>query len=506
MDSPEPKRRGFAAWLWRRPQRWFLLGIPVGGLLAFIVGIGLTGGFFGALQFASTETFCTSCHEMKKPAEELSHSQHYANTFGIRAGCADCQVPPGFLPGLMKHIASYKELWGHLTGELDTPAKYESHRLEFAQRIWTEMKANDSAECRSCHTIAAMAVAKSSTGAKMAGISPATIHQSLAPGYTCIDCHKGIAHPISAQQPPSLNDPQANVVPEQQLLNELNRIQGRGTIPDVKSYVLEQPFGREWRIFHEIYLHWIGGVSIIGIFCLLAGFYFWRGSLGFEGGRSGHKILRFTAFERFVHWLTAICFIVLAISGLNISFGKDLLLPLIGPTAFSAWTSMAKYAHNYLSFPFTIGVVLMFLMWVAKNLPTRVDFEWMMRGGGMFGGEEPPAYKFNAGEKLIFWLVVFGGGAVAATGYVLLFPFYGTEIESMQLAQIVHSVVGVLFIASMLVHVYMGTIGMKGAFEGMVDGEVDANWAKSHHSLWYQEEMAGEAADRSRARSKRKPD
>jgi nitrate/TMAO reductase-like tetraheme cytochrome c subunit len=201
MDSPEPERRGFAAWLWRRPQRWFLLGIPLGGLLAFIVGIGFTGGFFGALQYASTDAFCTSCHEMKRPAEELSHSQHYANAFGIRAGCADCHVPPAFLPGLMKHIASSVEIWGHLTGELDTPAKYESHRLEFAQKVWKELKANDSAECRSCHTIAEMAVVKQpSTGAKVAGISPAAMHQSLAASYTCIDCHKGVAHALPQGQ------------------------------------------------------------------------------------------------------------------------------------------------------------------------------------------------------------------------------------------------------------------------------------------------------------------
>lgn len=197
MDSPEAERRGFAAWLWRRPQRWFLLGIPAGGLLAFIVGIGFTGGFFGALQYASTDTFCTSCHEMKKPAEELSHSQHYANAFGIRAGCADCHVPPGFLPGLMKHMASSVEIWGHLRGELDTSAKYESRRMELAQKVWKELKANNSAECRSCHTTVAMASAKQpSEAAKADAISPATMHQSLAASFTCIDCHKGIAHAL----------------------------------------------------------------------------------------------------------------------------------------------------------------------------------------------------------------------------------------------------------------------------------------------------------------------
>jgi formate dehydrogenase subunit gamma len=299
-----------------------------------------------------------------------------------------------------------------------------------------------------------------------------------------------LALPAKAQEQPDRINPSASVITEQQLLDQLVRIEGRGSIPDKKSYVLEQPIGRTWQVFHQVYLPWIGGVAIVAILSLLAVFYLWRGPLRFEGGRSGRKMLRFTAFERFVHWMTAVCFVVLAISGLNITFGKDLLLPLIGPSAFSTWSQAAKYAHNFLSFPFTMGVVLMFLVWVARNLPTRADVEWMKQGGGMLGGHEPPSYKFNAGEKMIFWIVVIGGGATAATGYLLLFPFYGTDIATMQLAQIVHSVVGVLYIAAMLVHAYMGSIGMEGAFEGMASGEVDVNWAKSHHSLWYEEEMA----------------
>ena len=304
-----------------------------------------------------------------------------------------------------------------------------------------------------------------------------------------------LTHPASAQRLRSDTvNPSASVTTEQQLLDQLRTVQGRGSIPDTKSYVIEQPAGRQWQTFHETYLHWIGAIAILGIFLLLVVFYLWRGSLHF-GERSGRKMLRFTTFERFVHWLTATCFVILAISGLNITFGKELLLPLIGPGAFSVWSQAAKFGHNYLSFPFTIGVVLMFLIWIASNLPTRADVEWIKRGGGMFGGEEPPAYKFNAGEKLIFWIVVLGGGMVAVTGYVLLFPFYGTGIAEMQLAQGVHSTVGVLYIAAMLVHTYMGTLGMKGAFEGMATGDVDVNWAKSHHLLWYQQEMSGKEKD-----------
>jgi formate dehydrogenase subunit gamma len=313
-----------------------------------------------------------------------------------------------------------------------------------------------------------------------------------------------LAAPASTQQPTLVN-PTADSVNERLLLQELNRIEGSISIPDTKAGVLEQPVGRAWRLFHQVYLHWIGGIAIVGIFSLLAIFYLWRGTVHFEGGRSGHKMLRFNAFERLVHWMTATCFVILAISGLNITFGKLLLLPLMGPGLFSTWSQALKYSHNYLSFPFTIGVILMFLIWVAGNIPNRVDVEWIKKGGGMFGGDEPPAFRFNAGEKMIFWVVVIGGGAAAATGYILMFPFYGTGIANMQLAQVVHSVVGVLYIAAMLVHTYMGTIGMEGAFEGMGTGDVDVNWAKSHHSLWYDEEMARTGLDQSPARPKATP-
>jgi formate dehydrogenase subunit gamma len=209
-----------------------------------------------------------------------------------------------------------------------------------------------------------------------------------------------------------------------------------------------------------------------------------------EEGRSGRTLVRFNAFERFVHWMSAACFVVLGLSGLNITFGKELLLPLLGPDAFSAWAQWAKYAHNYLSFPFTLGVVLIFLMWIAGNIPNRVDVEWIKEGGGIVGHKHPPATRFNAGQKMIYWIVVLGGGAVAASGYMLMFPFYLTDIAGMQLAQVVHGVIALLFVAAMLGHIYIGTLGMEGAFEGMGTGTVDVNWAKQHHSLWLKEEAA----------------
>jgi formate dehydrogenase subunit gamma len=300
------------------------------------------------------------------------------------------------------------------------------------------------------------------------------------------------AAPVNAQQrnPDNSVNPTASSVKEDQLLSELNRISGRCTLPDQKACTIEQPAGRDWRHFHQVTLRWIGAISILGMLALLVVFYLTRGMVKLESGRSGRVLVRFSAFERLVHWMTATCFIILAISGLNITFGKPLLLPLMGPEAFTEWSQWAKYAHNYLSFPFTLGVFLIFLMWIAWNIPKRVDVEWLKQGGGMVGHRHPPAERFNAGQKVIYWIVVLGGAAVAVSGYILMFPFYGTNIAGMQLAQIVHGVVALLFVAAMLGHIYIGTIGMQGAFEAMWDGTVDVNWAKEHHSLWAEKEIA----------------
>ena len=292
-----------------------------------------------------------------------------------------------------------------------------------------------------------------------------------------------------AAQAQSVN-PTKNAVSEQELLQRENSIRGLGKIPDTKSYTLEQPAGRDWRHFHEVTLRWIGGVAILGILAVLVVFYLSRGMVRLERGRAGRTIVRFNAFERFVHWMTAVCFVILALSGLNITFGRPLLLPMMNPESFTVFSEWAKYAHNFLSFPFTLGVVLIFLMWLGGNLPTRVDLEWLKRGGGIIGDDHPPAYRFNAGQKLIYWVVVLVGGAAAVSGYLLIFPFYGTTIATMQQAQMVHSIVAMLFIAAMLAHIYIGTIGMEGAFEAMGSGAVDLNWAKEHHSLWLEEEGA----------------
>lgn len=303
--------------------------------------------------------------------------------------------------------------------------------------------------------------------------------------------------PASAQQPSSVN-PTASSVKERQLLEALQAgtpgtgttLSGRITIPDANARNLIQPQGQAWRDMHQGLMHWIGGIAILGMLAVLAIFYLVRGRIRVERGFSGVRILRFSAFERAIHWLVAGSFIILGLSGLNVTVGKFLLLPLVGEQAFAAFSQWAKYAHNYLAWPFMLGLVFMFLVWVAHNIPGRVDLEWIRRGGGLIGKDHPPARKFNAGQKGIFWAVIIGGAALSVSGIYLLFPAFAGGVLASQFWNIVHGIAGVLLIAVILAHIYIGTLGMEGAVDAMTTGDVDLNWAKEHHSLWVEEEKA----------------
>jgi formate dehydrogenase subunit gamma len=303
------------------------------------------------------------------------------------------------------------------------------------------------------------------------------------------------AAPVHAQPQSAPVNPDASVVNEQTLLRQSPRIEGLIDQPDERARVLNQPAGRTWDQSHQVTLHSLGAIIIVGTVVGLAAGYFVLGRLRISAGRSGRKVLRFKAFERFVHWLTAVSFIVLGISGLNITFGKLLLLPLIGPDAFSTFSQAAKYAHNFMSFPFVLGLAMIPLIWLKDNIPDRIDIEWFKQGGGFIASKHAPARRFNAGEKLVFWGVLGAGAAVSVSGFLLLFPFYVTNIAGMQIAQVVHSMIAVLFVALILGQIYIGTLGMEGAFEAMGTGEVDFNWAKEHHDLWLKDQLAkGRAA------------
>jgi formate dehydrogenase subunit gamma len=283
----------------------------------------------------------------------------------------------------------------------------------------------------------------------------------------------------------------------------------RGTvsIPDRQAGVLIQSEGDNWRAVRNGPLSTYGAWGLLGIIGLLALFFVLRGRIRIEGGRSGETVLRFGFLERFTHWLTASCFVVLALTGLNLLYGRYLLKPLIGAQPFATLTLGGKYAHNFLAFGFMLGLVLMFLLWIADNLPNRYDFIWLAKGGGLFmKGVHAPSKKFNAGQKLIFWLVILAGISVSLSGIMLLWPFrlhmFGptfaalnrlfdlqlptalAPLQEVQLAHLWHAVVGLLLTIVIIAHIYIGTIGMEGAFDAMGSGEVDRNWAREHHDLW----------------------
>jgi formate dehydrogenase subunit gamma len=306
------------------------------------------------------------------------------------------------------------------------------------------------------------------------------------------------ASPVCAQKlgPDGAPNPDASVIDQRVLLEQVPRIQGRIDIPDVKASVLMQPAGRTWDYFHEVLLHWGGAIVIVGTIAFLALAYLIIGRIRIAAGRSGKKVLRFKAFERFSHWLTAVSFVILGLTGLNITFGKILLLPLVGPETFSDISQMAKYLHNFVSFAFVAGLILIAVIFFKDNLLARVDVEWVKQGGGFIKSKHAPAGRFNLGEKMVYWLSVAAGVAVSTSGFLLLFPFYGTNIADMQLAQVAHAVIAILFIALILAHIYIGTLGMEGAFEAMGTGEVDLNWAKEHHDLWLAQQLASQDRQR----------
>ena len=300
--------------------------------------------------------------------------------------------------------------------------------------------------------------------------------------------------PAIAQKlgPDGAPDPTASVTSERSLLQQVPRAEGRIDIPDTKAAVLIQPAGRTWDYFHEVLLHWGGAIVILGMTAVLGVAYLIMGRLRITAGRSGQRIVRFKAFERFSHWLTAVSFVILGLTGLNITFGKILLLPIVGPDMFSDISQAAKYVHNFTSFSFVAGLVLIIAIFFKDNIPEKVDLDWIKQGGGFIKNKHAPAGRFNPGEKLVYWLSLAAGVTVSVSGFLLLFPFYGTNIADMQLAQVIHAVVAVLFIALILGHIYIGTLGMEGAFEAMGTGEVDLNWAKEHHDLWVARELASE--------------
>lgn len=263
---------------------------------------------------------------------------------------------------------------------------------------------------------------------------------------------------------------------------------GQVSIPNRAAGVLVQSEGEAWRSVRNGPLATYGSWVLAGMLGLLVLFFLVRGRIRIDGVKTGRTIQRFNAFERAVHWLTASSFIVLAITGLNVLYGRYTVLPLLGPDVFAAMTQYGKFAHNYLGFAFIVGIVLIFVLWVRHNIPEPGDITWALKAGGLFSkGVHPPAKKFNAGQKVIFWSTVLGGAALGFTGVQLLFPFSFANLGELQIYQLIHAAVAVVLIAIIVAHIYIGSVGMEGAFDAMGSGEVELQWAREHHSLWVQE-------------------
>jgi formate dehydrogenase subunit gamma len=296
--------------------------------------------------------------------------------------------------------------------------------------------------------------------------------------------------------------------------------------------LLVQDGGMAWLQFRAGPLRTWGGYFLLGVVGFLALFYLVRGRIRIGEGRSGMTILRFNFVERFSHWLLAGSFILLGLTGLATLFGRVALIPLFdmmgsdrGHEINSTIAIASKWVHNNVSWAFMVALVMVFVLWVVHNIPNRLDLVWFAKGGGIVGKGHPPAKKFNAGQKIVFWSVILLGASISASGLELLFPFelhlfektfgmmrdlgvtelplYGAIPETltphaeMQHAQAWHAMVSFLLMGIVIAHIYIGTLGMEGAYDAMGSGEVDLNWAKEHHSLWVEEEEAsGHAIER----------
>ena len=270
-------------------------------------------------------------------------------------------------------------------------------------------------------------------------------------------------------------------------------MEGYSAVSGPEAGVLIQNGGQNWRELRSGPLMFYGGSLIIAVLIAMIAKHIVAGQDKLEA-RTGRMITRWSSFERALHWYVAILFIILAITGLSLMFGRSVLIPLMGKEGFAAWAQLAKPVHDYLALPFLAGFALMLLSWIPKNILKGYDFEWLKTLGGAFGGGHPRAGFSNGGEKIFFWILFFGGIAMMVSGVYLLFPNLETVRESMQLWHIVHASSGVILIAVSLGHIYLGTIGTEGVLEGMWHGEVDEGFARQHHGLWYEEVKGGAPA------------
>jgi len=297
--------------------------------------------------------------------------------------------------------------------------------------------------------------------------------------------------------PPTVVNPIEVPSPGAELWREVRQRDGSYVgdtqVKGVETGVLINKAGEDWRLFRMQMLVPYGAILMGAILGAILVFYFTRGTLRLAGGFSGKKILRFTLSERMVHWFTVALFWLLAVTGLILLYGRFVLIPLLGLEGFSVTASACKEAHNLFGPLFLFAMLALFITFFKDNFYARGDLKWLSKAGGLLGGHVS-AGRFNAGEKIWFWLATLLGFALCITGLILDFAVVGLGREAMALSHVIHGISAVIMIAVSFGHIYLGTAGMEGSFSSMANGYVDENWAKSHHDLWY-EEVKGTAID-----------
>lgn len=299
---------------------------------------------------------------------------------------------------------------------------------------------------------------------------------------------------------------------------------------DPNATMLVQDEGEKWLAARNGPLLKYTGYAFGGMLLLLVLFRLIRGRIMIEGGRAGVRVKRFGFIERFAHWMLAISFIILAVTGFGLLAGRDVVIPALdylnvkfthsagvvdpnyGKNTFASLIGAGKWAHNNLSWAFMISLVMIFVLWVFRNIPTWTDVKWFLQAGGLFSkNKHPSARKFNGGQKLIFWSVILFGASLSASGLMLLLPYeftmfaptfetlnsagelvgYApnlatetTPLQEQQYAQSWHTIIGIVLTTIIIAHIYIGSVGMQGAFSAMGSGKVDLNWANEHHNLW----------------------
>lgn len=267
-------------------------------------------------------------------------------------------------------------------------------------------------------------------------------------------------------------------------------VKGYTTAEGAEAGVLIQNGGQNWRQIRNGPVATYGAWAMIALIVVLAVYHLLTGGYKMPE-RTGRKVLRWSGIDRFIHWYTAVLFILLAITGLSLLWGRAVLIPVLGKEGFAAWAGIAKPIHDYTALFFAAGLVVMIAKWMHHNIPKGYDITWLLKGGGYLGGGHPPAGFSNAGEKAWFWTLALFGAAMVVSGFYLLFPNLGTARPGMQLANVVHGVSALVCCVFGLMHIYLGTIGSEGALEAMTTGEVDEQYAKNHHPLWYDEVVKG---------------